>query len=273
MSPVSLTAVSRRVRVSAEYIYTFAEISSLGNVMDKTLNKDDVIKITGRLLDVQTKSEVLSHLLKLPSGRRGAIIQQYRDPHDQLLHVIGEFVKQVEPRPTWRFILDALRDEQIGDHSLAQDIEDSISSPCSSLASSHKSVAADVKATTLPSPSSKRGEASASGRKKPAPTIRASRPGIHSPTSRTSFKSPRSSAHAPAKHTSKPQAATGAQAATGTRLSEPKQQLQSQGAKSKIGRPQNVSSEISKAKKTSSMPKSRALTSSSATSSTSADCK
>ena len=233
--------------------------------MDKTLNHHDVTEITEKLLKVQTKSKVLGQLLKLPPGSVEAIIQQYRNPQDQLLHVIEEFVKQVEPRPTWRVILEALRKKLIGDHRLAQDIKDSISSSCSSLASSHKSVAKDVKAATLPSPSSKRGVAS--GRKKPTSTVRASRPGIHSPASRTSFKSRRSLAHAPAKHMSKLEAATGA------RLSEPKQQLWPQGAESKIGWPQNVSSEISKTKGTSSMAKSRASTSSSATSSTSADCK
>ena len=49
-----------------------------------------------------------------------SILQQYRDPRDQLFHIIDEFVRQVEPKPTWRTILEALRSPLIGEASLAQ---------------------------------------------------------------------------------------------------------------------------------------------------------
>ena len=96
------------------------------DVMDKTLNKDDATDIVRRLLDLQSKAKTLGRLLKLPKAIIDVTPQPTSDPQAPLFFVIGEFLKQVEPRPTWRFILNTLRDPLIGEHSLAQEIEISL---------------------------------------------------------------------------------------------------------------------------------------------------
>ena len=90
---------------------------------DRLLSQDDVPDVVCGILDVQTKSDLLGRVLKLPAATVESIHLQYSDPQKCLFHVIDEFVKQVEPPPTWRVILEALRNPLIGQHRLAQEIE------------------------------------------------------------------------------------------------------------------------------------------------------
>ena len=76
-----------------------------------------------QILDVQTKSELFGRVLKLPAHTVDRIHKLYRDPEECLFQVMDEFVKQVEPRPTWRAIVNALRNPLIGLTSLAEEIE------------------------------------------------------------------------------------------------------------------------------------------------------
>ena len=103
------------------------------DVMDKTLNKDDATDIVQRLLDLQSKAKTLGRLLKLSKATIDVTPQLTSDPQAPLFFVIDEFLKQVEPRPTWRFILNTLRDPLIGEHSLAQEIEISLTGNVTSL--------------------------------------------------------------------------------------------------------------------------------------------
>ena len=91
--------------------------------MDEILSREDVAFIVEKIIGVQAKSEVLGRRLKVQSYRVDSILQQYRDPQDQLFHIIDEFVRQVEPKPTWRTILEALRSPLIGEAALAQEIQ------------------------------------------------------------------------------------------------------------------------------------------------------
>ncbi|CAI8030167.1 hypothetical protein GBAR_LOCUS17108, partial [Geodia barretti] len=95
-------------------------------VLDKRLNKDDAVDIVRQLLDVQNKAKTLGRLLKLPRAIIEVTPQLTGDPQAPLFYIIDEFLKQVDPRPTWRLILNALRDPLIGEHSLAQEIEMSL---------------------------------------------------------------------------------------------------------------------------------------------------
>ena len=87
------------------------------------MSQDDVPGVVCEILDVQMKSELFGRVLKLPATTVESIHQQYSSPQDRLFHIIDEFVKQVEPPPTWRVILEALRNPIISQHRLAQEIE------------------------------------------------------------------------------------------------------------------------------------------------------
>ena len=90
---------------------------------DRILNQEDVPKVVCEILEVQTKSNTFGRVLGVPKVTVDSIHQRRSDPQECLIGVLDEFVKQVEPPPTWRVILEALRNPLIGQHRLAQKIE------------------------------------------------------------------------------------------------------------------------------------------------------
>ena len=87
------------------------------------LDHDDVPQIASELCQVQTKSKTFGRVLGLPKVTVDSVHQQNSDPQECLFGVLDEFVKQVEPPPTWRVILEALRSPNIRQGNLAQQIE------------------------------------------------------------------------------------------------------------------------------------------------------
>ena len=71
---------------------------------DKTLTPDDAIKVVEELLDVQ-KLRLFGLKLQLSERIVDAIYTRYPDPHECLYYIVHEFLKKVEPRPTWNFIV------------------------------------------------------------------------------------------------------------------------------------------------------------------------
>lgn len=61
--------------------------------------------------------------LKLPLYENEAIHTGFSDPRDRLLHVIIAVLKRAEPTPTWRVIIEALRNPVVNLSPLAQTIE------------------------------------------------------------------------------------------------------------------------------------------------------
>ena len=100
--------------------FPFAEADTF---KDRLLSQDDVPDVACEILDVRTKSDLFGRVLKLPAATVESIHQQYSNPQDRLFHIIDELVKQVEPPPTWRVILEALRNPLIGYHYLALKVE------------------------------------------------------------------------------------------------------------------------------------------------------
>ena len=90
---------------------------------DSTLDESDIYDIYDELYDVRASSMALGLALGVPKPTVEAIHMDYRDRGEQLLHVIAEFLKQKEPRPTWRVIVSALRSPLITARVLAKKIE------------------------------------------------------------------------------------------------------------------------------------------------------
>ena len=91
--------------------------------MDERLTHYDVPDIVDRLYEVQAKWYMLGRILKINRGRLDGIRERFTDPEECLFNVIDEFVKQVEPRPTWRVISGALKHTLIREDWLARRIE------------------------------------------------------------------------------------------------------------------------------------------------------
>ena len=88
--------------------------------MDETLSESDAADILEELLSAQNQSYLLGMKLKLPLHEVEAIHLKYSDPRERLLHVIIAFLRQAEPRPTWRVIVEALRNPIVNLPALAR---------------------------------------------------------------------------------------------------------------------------------------------------------
>ena len=67
--------------------------------------------------------------LKIPPGVLESITSRYDDDNERLLYVIMEFLRQIDPKPTWRAIIDALKSPLVGMPRLAEEIEAKYCSP------------------------------------------------------------------------------------------------------------------------------------------------
>ena len=88
------------------------------------LTPDDAIDILDELLVAQNQSYELGLRLKIPQHEVEGIHSTYSKPRSRLLQVLIEFTKQVEPRPTWMVIIDALRSPAVNLPHLARRVEE-----------------------------------------------------------------------------------------------------------------------------------------------------
>ena len=75
------------------------------------------------ILPAQNVSYKLGLKLKLPEHEVESIRKTKSDPSDQLLAVILKFLKETDPRPTWRVIVNALRSPAVNQLELASKVE------------------------------------------------------------------------------------------------------------------------------------------------------
>ena len=90
--------------------------------VDETLKSDGVSEILDELVEAQNHSKVLGVKL-LPPHEVEAIHRQYQDPKERLLHILLAFTSQIQPRPTWRIIVEALRSPSVNLPRLARRVE------------------------------------------------------------------------------------------------------------------------------------------------------
>ena len=93
------------------------------SLLDMTLTPDDAVDVLEDLLQAQNESYVLGLKLKLPKREVDSIHSTYSKPRDRLLHVIIAFTNQTKPRPTWRVIVEALRNPVVNLPAVAERVE------------------------------------------------------------------------------------------------------------------------------------------------------
>ena len=91
---------------------------------DETLKPDDAIDVLDELVEAQNHSYELGLKLKLQPHEVASIHSTYSKPRSRLLHVLIEFTEKVEPKPTWRVIIDALRSPSVDLPRLAKKVEE-----------------------------------------------------------------------------------------------------------------------------------------------------
>ena len=82
------------------------------------------MSVLDEVLKAENRSYVIGLKLKLPEHVVESIHTVQKYPRDQLLHILIEFSKRVEPRPTRRIIVDVLKSPSVNLPYLAKEIED-----------------------------------------------------------------------------------------------------------------------------------------------------
>ena len=91
--------------------------------MDETLRPEDAGKILEELLGAQHCAHLLGTMMSVNPHDVEAIQMTYQQPRDRLLQITITFLRQAEPRPTWRAIVDALKSPVVGLTALARRVE------------------------------------------------------------------------------------------------------------------------------------------------------
>ena len=97
------------------------------------MTPDDVGEVLDEIIEAQNQSYVIGLKLKLPEYKVESIHSRYTDPCKRLLQVLIEFTKQIEPKPTWRVIVDVLKSPSVNLTHLAREVERKhcpVSPPC-----------------------------------------------------------------------------------------------------------------------------------------------
>ena len=85
---------------------------------------EDLYDVYGELYEVRTQWRPLGGILRVGPANLDAVGAQYRDiPDDCLRETLSHWLKQVNPLPTWKVIVDALRNPMMEQAALAQNLE------------------------------------------------------------------------------------------------------------------------------------------------------
>ena len=87
------------------------------------MTPDDAVNVLEEILEAQNQSYIFGLKLKLPLHIVDSIYKTYLEPRNRLLQILIAFTKQVDPRPTWRAIVDALRSPAVNLPQLAMRVE------------------------------------------------------------------------------------------------------------------------------------------------------
>ena len=87
------------------------------------LTEVDLATILNEIQEARSRAYYVGLNMKLPTDLLDSIMSQYSDHLDRLLHVLKEFLRCVEPRPTWSAVINALQSPSVGLLKLAEKIE------------------------------------------------------------------------------------------------------------------------------------------------------
>ena len=88
-----------------------------------TLTPDNAADMLDELLPAQNVTRAFGLKLKLPEHVVQAIHSTFSKPEERLLQILIDFTKQVDPRPTWRVVVDALKSPAVNLQVLARKVE------------------------------------------------------------------------------------------------------------------------------------------------------
>ena len=85
---------------------------------------DDLPDVRREVFKVRTKWYDVGLELRVPVHTLDSIRLQFTDPADCLRETLKEWLKGIEPKPTWGALVDALRSDVVREHCLAREVEE-----------------------------------------------------------------------------------------------------------------------------------------------------
>ena len=110
-------------RLKRAQTYSISFLVNAAPAGDETLTPNDAATVLQEILDAQNQSYILGLTLGLPQTKVEALHSTYSKPDVRLLHIIIQFLNGIEPRPTWRVIVDALRSPAVNLPAVAKRVE------------------------------------------------------------------------------------------------------------------------------------------------------
>jgi hypothetical protein len=98
-------------------------LNHVAPTINETLAPDDAVMIVAELLEAQDHALTLGQVLNITPRDVKAIEATYQQPKERLFHIVIAFLRQQELRPTWRVIVEALKDPLVDLPALARRVE------------------------------------------------------------------------------------------------------------------------------------------------------
>jgi len=93
------------------------------------LTEGDLVTVLNEIYEARVRAHFVGLNLKIPTDVLESIKTRYDDDGERLYYVIMEFLKRLDPKPTWRAIVDALKSPTVNMAKLAEKIEAKFCSP------------------------------------------------------------------------------------------------------------------------------------------------
>ena len=90
---------------------------------DDILTESDAVNILEELTEALGHANILGVMLCIKPVELEAISKMYQDPKERFYQIILAFLRQAEPRPTWRAIANALKSPIVNLTALAKRVE------------------------------------------------------------------------------------------------------------------------------------------------------
>ena len=102
---------------------TLLPLNEAATTGDGVLTPNDAVQVVEEILPAQNKSYQLGLKLKLQPHQVENIHSTYANAEERLLRIVILFLNQVDPKPTWRVIVDALKSPLVNLPHLAREVE------------------------------------------------------------------------------------------------------------------------------------------------------
>ena len=108
---------------------TVTSLFSLHAATAAELTEGDLVTVLNEIYEARVRAHFVGLNLKISTDVLESIKTRYDDDGERLYYVIFEFLKRLDPKPTWRAIVDALKSATVNMAKLAEKIEAKFCSP------------------------------------------------------------------------------------------------------------------------------------------------